>query len=302
MAVSIRYADLTATNGDVSITGITSGDLVFKFAGRRDGTVITEGQISTTGTSYTEASIVTQTDIDDRISTGLWWIPSAGGSEDTTATTTSVAGSGLVSLNPGGGTTYDTSSPIYREGSKGYAVDGGGSAIWQVTTAATPSLAGDYLLVVVGFVKTDAETPQPLLTVNDPAVVIDDNSATSTGYQTAPYFGVIELTGLTGTQTVTMDYGTSGPGDFVSFNLHTIWLPSNANVTTSAFRWRDDSASESANSGWLAAEDVDITGRATETNTRLRVQLQSSGDVASAAYKLQYRKVGDAGSEWEDIA
>ena len=68
-----------------------------------------------------------------------------------------------------------------------------------------------------------------------------------------------------------------------------------------ATRWFDDDGSETTATA-LAAQDTAITGRAKETNTRLRTQIQTTGDVASGAYKLQYRKVGDADSEWEDIA
>jgi len=65
------------------------------------------------------------------------------------------------------------------------------------------------------------------------------------------------------------------------------------------YRWRDDDGSESA-ATWLAAQDTNIT-RAISTNTRLRILTDYTGDPATQQMTLQYRKVGDAATEWRAI-
>lgn len=80
-----------------------------------------------------------------------------------------------------------------------------------------------------------------------------------------------------------------------------VWVPG---ATTSAlaleqsrFRWRNDDGSETA-ATWAAAADTDITAAAL-TPKRLRVQVAATGDPSAKAFKLQYRKVGDA--DWKDV-
>lgn len=70
-----------------------------------------------------------------------------------------------------------------------------------------------------------------------------------------------------------------------------------ATLTQARFRWRNDDGSETT-ATWAAAEDTPIS-LAKNTPVRLRVEIGATGDPASAAYKLQYRKVGD--STWRDI-
>lgn len=63
------------------------------------------------------------------------------------------------------------------------------------------------------------------------------------------------------------------------------------------FRWRNDDGSETT-ATWAAAEDTNVTIAAL-TPTRLRVEIAATANPASAAYKLQYRKVGD--TYWRDV-
>ncbi len=74
---------------------------------------------------------------------------------------------------------------------------------------------------------------------------------------------------------------------------------STATFDQEGYRWRKDDGSESA-AGWHAAQDVDVTLPG-ETTTRVRVLVDTSGDTATSQMKLQFRKVGDADSEWEDV-
>lgn len=65
------------------------------------------------------------------------------------------------------------------------------------------------------------------------------------------------------------------------------------------YRFREDDGSEST-ATWIAVQDVDIT-RGKETNTRIRVLLDMTGDAPTQQVTLQYRKVGDADSEWRNV-
>lgn len=64
-----------------------------------------------------------------------------------------------------------------------------------------------------------------------------------------------------------------------------------------SFRWRDDDGSESAAS-WLAALNTGIT-REKNTNTRLRMLLNTDGDAISHEYTLQFRK--QTTGTWRDV-
>lgn len=70
-----------------------------------------------------------------------------------------------------------------------------------------------------------------------------------------------------------------------------------ATLDQTHYRFRNDDGSETG-ATWAASEDTPIT-LAKNTPKRLRVQIQSTGDKASASYKLQYRKVGD--TTWKDV-
>jgi hypothetical protein len=58
------------------------------------------------------------------------------------------------------------------------------------------------------------------------------------------------------------------------------------------FRFRDDNGSESG-ATWLTYQDTDIT-RGKNTNTRLRVLLNTTDDPSSAQYQLEYKKSTDS--------
>lgn len=63
------------------------------------------------------------------------------------------------------------------------------------------------------------------------------------------------------------------------------------------FRWRDDDGDEDG-ATWLQAQDTDIT-REIETNTRLRLLLNTTGDPSPVAFMLQFKKSTD--SEWLEV-
>ena len=87
-------------------------------------------------------------------------------------------------------------------------------------------------------------------------------------------------------------------GDGVAARITIVYTPAvSLDLEQEGFRWRDDDDSESA-AAWLADQDVDIT-RAKETNTRLRILLNTTGDQAAKQFKLQYKKTSDA--EWRDM-
>jgi hypothetical protein len=71
-------------------------------------------------------------------------------------------------------------------------------------------------------------------------------------------------------------------------------------IQQEGFRFYDDDADEGSNTP-LANQDIDIT-IAPETPFLLRVLGNATGDRPTEQATLQYRKVGDAASEWETIA
>lgn len=70
-------------------------------------------------------------------------------------------------------------------------------------------------------------------------------------------------------------------------------------ISQSGFRFYDDTGLANAAVG-IEAEDTIIT-LAVSTPTRLRFQINATGSPTSQDFTLQYRKVGDADSEWENI-
>lgn len=66
------------------------------------------------------------------------------------------------------------------------------------------------------------------------------------------------------------------------------------------FRFRDDDADEDE-ATWLDDQDVNIT-RSKETNTRVRVLVDTdTADPPAEGMQLEYRKVGDAATEWRKV-
>lgn len=97
-----------------------------------------------------------------------------------------------------------------------------------------------------------------------------------------------------GTYTCTWTPGTSQGAQMYMVALSAGGAPT---VAQSHFRWRNDDGSETT-ATWVAAEDTNVTIAAL-TPKRLRVEITATNDPASAAYKLQYRKVGD--TYWRDV-
>ena len=99
--------------------------------------------------------------------------------------------------------------------------------------------------------------------------------------------------------------GATGPPAEVSFSTSGTYQGNGIilryavalNLEQEGFRFRADDDSESS-ATWLALQDVDIT-RAKETNTRLRILLNTTGDQAAKQFKLQYKKTSD--SVWRDM-
>jgi hypothetical protein len=102
-----------------------------------------------------------------------------------------------------------------------------------------------------------------------------------------------------------VSFGAEDPGTF-DFTDSDEWgaislaiRPITAEVEQEGHHFRLDDGSESA-ATFLGAQDSNIT-RAKEVNTRLRVLVDAAGDPATAQLTLQFRRVGDADTEWEDV-
>jgi len=94
----------------------------------------------------------------------------------------------------------------------------------------------------------------------------------------------------------TPDAQATGSGNFTVFATYT---PADSPIALeqARYRFRNDDGSETT-ATWAAAEDTPIS-LAKNTPVRLRVEIGATDDPASAAYKLQYRKVGD--EIWRDV-
>lgn len=69
-------------------------------------------------------------------------------------------------------------------------------------------------------------------------------------------------------------------------------------MTQTRYRWRNDDGSESGAS-WAAEESTELA-RAAGITSRLRVQVDASGDPPAQSLRLQYRKLGD--SQWFEVS
>jgi hypothetical protein len=75
----------------------------------------------------------------------------------------------------------------------------------------------------------------------------------------------------------------------------TVRIPVTSVVATldqEGFRWRNDDGTE-ATATWQAAQDAQMTGPGL-TPVRLRFVVNATGDPATGAYQLEYRKVGES--------
>lgn len=91
--------------------------------------------------------------------------------------------------------------------------------------------------------------------------------------------------------TGTTSYGITdhtGTVDMAGIVLEVEGLAGGSTIEQEGYRWRSDDGSESA-ATWLAAQDTNIT-QPSETNTRLRMLLNTTGDAASTQYRLDYKR------------
>lgn len=95
----------------------------------------------------------------------------------------------------------------------------------------------------------------------------DQGASGTTSYGITDHTGTVRMTGIA------LEIKSSGTA---------------ATVDQEGYRWRNDNGSETT-ATWLAAQDTNITQPA-ETNTRLRTLLNSTGDVASTQYRLDYKR------------
>lgn len=66
------------------------------------------------------------------------------------------------------------------------------------------------------------------------------------------------------------------------------------------FRWRNDDGSESA-ATWRQNQDANDSV-AVDTNIRLRMLINGTGDLPSNAYRLEWKRAGDADSEYRAVS
>ena len=178
----------------------------------------------------------------------------------------------------------------------------------------------DVAVQTVQSTATGDPDPPAITPANDDCMILavglqDDTDAASmtsppTNYTSLAFLNCNESTGhnnmaayriLSGGGSSSENPGAWNIGANDEWAAATIALRPGAAVSyeQEGFRFRNDNGSESA-ATWIAAQDTNIS-RGKTTNTRLRMLADATGDAPSEAATLQYRKVGDPASEWENV-
>jgi hypothetical protein len=149
--------------------------------------------------------------------------------------------------------------------------------------------------------------PGPVTTANAPDIVfaVSQNADTSSSatYTTPVGFvsiqrdtsGSLDWCGEAAYQ-VEASAGTYNPtwttGSFAWSAVQVAYKGVSGSGTQAGYRWRADDGDEAAAS-WLAAEEADITAP-TASNVRLRLLIDSAGDLPASAYQVEYKKSTDS--------
>lgn len=171
----------------------------------------------------------------------------------------------------GGGAHYAILVARFDVSGNGYAVDTDGptATIYRVTAGLFTSIKATSITFVNGDTIGIRCAGNAILLRKNGA---DVDSVTDTTYPTG---------------------GRPGAGAFGNATIDA-WLASDAGAVTreqKGHRYGADDGSESAHT-WLDAQGADVS-RAPDQPFRVRMGVQAVGDVAAAAYQLEWRKVGD---------
>lgn len=169
-------------------------------------------------------------------------------------------------------------------GGNGYYLGGtsGANAVWKVTGASSWTQIGSAL----NFTFTTSDVIQ-----------LEATGSTTTTLK------VYKNGSLQGTVTDSSSPLTSGSIGFYSVGSTVLddWAGGNVSgVSTEqeGYRWRADDGNETG-ATWLADQDTAIE-QAIDTNTRLRVLVNATGDVTAGQYQLEWKKSTD--SVWRAVA
>lgn len=182
-------------------------------------------------------------------------------------------------------TTSSDGGPAVRCTASGCYYLGGGSganAVWKWTSPGTWLKLADlnFIFTATDVIRAEATGSSPTTIkvykngVQQGSDVTDSSSPFTTG--SAGLY-------ISGTTTV-LD-------DFQADNVATIALQQEG------YRWRADDGNETG-ATWLANQDTAIE-RAIDANTRLRVLVNATGDVAAAQYQLEWKLSTD--SVWRKV-
>lgn len=287
MAVTITaYTSASFTNTTLDVTGVSwsNGDFIVVWSGGENAQDVQPG--TPTNANLTFTSRQDQTSGDWQVSTARLSTAPATSTESSQTIAVSggsgVGGSVVWVLSPGAGETF--------------AYGGGWGNSNSSATTYNPSANS---LIFYGHADWNASSN------NDTATML-----TASG---TPNWRARGSDGGGGTWAwfagdyngVSAGSDTWGCSTYSGMQTRQVGVEVTATITLSSdqegFRFREDSGNE-ATPTWLAAQDTNITGRAAETTTGVRVIVDYTGDPPSEAPKLQYRKVGDAATEWEDLA
>lgn len=113
---------------------------------------------------------------------------------------------------------------------------------------------------------------------------------------------VVDTTGISGTSaagTLDLDLFLDLGGVVGTSAVDTLTAVLVGDSEQEGFRWRDDDGTE-VTATWRQLQDVDDT-IPKETNIRLRILVDSTGNLSSQQATLQYRRDDEAASEWRDV-
>lgn len=205
---------------------------------------------------------------------------------------------------------YLWSATAGSSGSSTVNSTGGGTSTNAMRGLIAYAFSGSNGLGATGTLASSANKVVSLTRANNNSAVVtmmgDWNAVDDTIVTASPAGGTVRQTGHVSAAATffAIDWGDQGTAGNTSYGItdHTGTVDMtgiavevrgiNATLEQEGYRWRADDGSESAAS-WLASQDSNIT-RPADTNTRLRMLLDTTADASANQYQLEYKKSTDS--------
>ena len=233
--------------------------------------------------------------VDNRLNSGLFHAPVVTGSSITlVGDATSTAQACYYSMCALDVTGHNVASPIVQSAKNSSANTSPADSVSLAVTLGTALTTGNLVVVSFGAsTNSGGGFAAPTIGTKSMTQVYNRNGAYC---QNGLWYRVIDGTETNAVTTCT-DLGQS-VGNGTAFAIE-VAAAAATSIEQEGFRFRTDSGNE-ATPTWEAAQDTNVT-MAAEVTKGLRVLIDYTGDPATGKPKLQWRKVGDAASEWEAV-